>query len=110
MNAISLDASTRSTLSSTSSLHDALPIYPARLDGGRPVSVRRPVLSLPLREPMAPAAPEAAPTGVVPVAGLERDGRVGGQAPVSVPDGLHADHAHRPALRRLPPGHRAPRV
>ena len=46
--------------------------------------------------------PEAASAGVVPVAGLERDGRVGGQAPLPVPHGLHADQADRPDLRRIP--------
>ena len=42
---------------------------PARVDRRGPVPVRRPVLPLSLREPVAAAAPEAAPAGVVPVAG-----------------------------------------
>ena len=63
-----------------------------------------------VREPVAAAAPAAAPARVVPVAGLERDGRVGGQAPLPVPDGLHADQAHRPDLRRVPRGVRAQRL
>ena len=64
----------------------------------------------PLRESVAAADPEAAPAGVVPVAGLERDGRVGGQAPLPVPHGLHADQADRPDLRRIPRGVRAQRL
>ena len=83
---------------------------PSRLDGGGAVSLRRPVLSLSLREPRGRAAPEAASAGLVPIAGLDRDGRVGGEAPLPVPDGVHADQADRPDLRRVPRGLRAERL
>ncbi len=50
------------------------------------------------------------PAGVVPVAGQQRDGGVGGGAPLPVPHGVHADRAHRADLRRVPRGLRAPRL
>ncbi len=64
----------------------------------------------PVRQPVAAAAPEAPSARVVSVPGQQRDGRVGGQATLPVPDGLHADHPHRPDLRRVPRGVRAPRL
>ena len=111
--AASAPSTSRPALNPTHSrdrFYEAAELDPARLDRRGPVSVRRPVLSLSLREPVAAAAPEAAPTGVVPVAGLERDGRVGGPAPLPVPDGLHADQADRADLRRVSGGVRAERL
>ena len=72
------------------------------VDRTRTFRLGRRALPVPLRQRLAAAVTKTAPADLLPLAGLERDDRLGGGATLPVHLHVHADGADRPLLRPVP--------